>query len=87
MEKFDRTILIFIGLGIWALVMSQFLKPSTAVALSNACGLDQNPCSMKNFQTIMGTVPIQVTLGGTVHTLCSITGWTKVTCTSETKTL
>ena len=28
MKKFDRAILIFIGLGIWAMAMSQILQPS-----------------------------------------------------------
>ncbi len=30
MKKFDRAILIFIGLGIWALLISQILQPSVA---------------------------------------------------------
>ena len=30
MKKFDRAILIFIGLGIWTLAMSQILQPSIA---------------------------------------------------------
>ena len=30
MKKFDRAILIFIGLGIWALLISQILQPSIA---------------------------------------------------------
>ena len=43
MKKLDRAILIFIGLGIWELAMSQFLKPSNAVAVSE-CGRYDNPC-------------------------------------------
>ena len=32
MKKFDRTIFIFTGLGIWSLAISQFTKPSTIKA-------------------------------------------------------
>ena len=31
MSKFDRAIFIFIGLGIWAFVLTQFLTPSSSV--------------------------------------------------------
>ena len=44
MKKFDRDVFIFIGLGIWALAVSQFMKPSTAVAVGDSCGHAFNPC-------------------------------------------
>jgi len=46
MSKFDRCIFIFIGLGIWALAMTQVLKPSSAVAVDNSCGSWENPCKV-----------------------------------------
>ena len=38
MKKFDRILLIFIGLGIWALAASQVFKPSSVVAVGSDCG-------------------------------------------------
>jgi|OM-RGC.v1.037118133 hypothetical protein len=43
MSKFDRGVFIFIGLGIWALAMTQVFKPSSVVAGSD-CGSLLNPC-------------------------------------------
>ena len=47
MSKFDRGVFIFIGLGIWALAMSQFLKPSILNAVGMGCGTLANPCYVK----------------------------------------
>ena len=45
MKKIDRAILIFIGLGIWALAMTQVFSPSNVVALGgDDCGGLKNPC-------------------------------------------
>ena len=44
MKNFDRAILIFIRLGIWALAMTQVFKPSSAVAVGGSCGTEDNPC-------------------------------------------
>jgi len=44
MSKFDRGVFIFIGLGIWALAMTQIFQPSTAVALGDGCGDQYDPC-------------------------------------------
>ena len=46
MKKFDRFLLIFIGLGIWALAASQVFKPSSVVAIGDDCGSSFNPCSV-----------------------------------------
>ena len=48
MKKFDRAVFIFIGLGIWALAVSQFMKPSTAVAVGGSCvGSMLKPCHVE----------------------------------------
>ena len=44
MSKFDRCIFIFIGLGVWALAMTQIFQPSPAIALSECGGLV--PCNV-----------------------------------------
>ena len=46
MSKFDRGVFIFIGLGVWELVMTQVLKPSSAIAVDNSCGSWENPCKV-----------------------------------------
>jgi len=38
---------IFIGLGIWALAMTQVFEPSNAVASGDDCGTYLNPCYVK----------------------------------------
>ena len=43
MSKYDRGVFIFIGLGIWALVMTQIFEPKTVIA-GNGCGSNGNPC-------------------------------------------
>ena len=43
MSKFDRGVFIFIGLGIWALVMTQIFEPKQVIA-GNGCGSNRNPC-------------------------------------------
>ena len=43
MSKFDRGVFIFIGLGIWALVMTQIFEPKSVIA-GNGCGSNRNPC-------------------------------------------
>ena len=43
MSKFDRGVFIFIGLGIWALVMTQIFEPKSVIA-GNGCGSNINPC-------------------------------------------
>ena len=45
MKKFDRILLIFIGLGIWALAASQVFKPYNVVAVGSDCGL-MVPCNV-----------------------------------------
>ena len=49
MSKFDRCIFIFIGLGIWALAMTQIFEPSSAIANYHnvPCGQSGDPCSVK----------------------------------------
>ena len=45
MKKFDRAVFIFIGLGIWALAVSQFMKPSSGIAaFQTAYGTSKNFC-------------------------------------------
>ena len=46
MKKFDRILLIFIGLGIWALAASQVFKPSSVVAVGSDCGFYVSPCNV-----------------------------------------
>ena len=43
MSKFDRGVFIFIGLGIWALIMTQIFEPISIIA-GNGCGSNRNPC-------------------------------------------
>jgi len=48
MSKFDRGVFIFIGLGIWALAMSQIFKPqllqaSFGITYSKKSSLSENP--------------------------------------------
>ena len=43
MSKFDRGVFIFIGLGIWALVMTQIFEPKSVIA-GNECGSNRDPC-------------------------------------------
>ena len=43
MSKFDRGVFIFIGLGIWALVMTQIFEPKSVIA-GNVGGSNRNPC-------------------------------------------
>ena len=43
MNKFDRGVFIFIGLGIWALVMTQIFESKYVIA-GNGCGSNRNPC-------------------------------------------
>ena len=43
MSKFDRGVFIFIGLGIWALVMTQIFEPKSVIA-GNGCGSNKNHC-------------------------------------------
>ena len=43
MSKFDRGVFIFIGLGIWALVMTQIFEPKSVIA-GNGSGSNRNPC-------------------------------------------
>ena len=43
MSKFDRGVFIFIGLGIWALVMTQIFEPKSVIA-GNGCGSNRNLC-------------------------------------------
>ena len=43
MSKFDRGVFIFIGLDIWALVMTQIFEPKSVIA-GSGCGSNRNPC-------------------------------------------
>ena len=63
MKKFDRAILIFIGLGIWALAMTQVFKPSSAVAVGGSCGTEDNPCIITTPSFGFGrSLPLPVTI-------------------------
>ena len=45
MRKLNRSILIFIGLGIWTLVLNYvFELTSSRAAIDSNCKDDQNPC-------------------------------------------
>ena len=45
MSKLDRSILIFIGLGIWTLALNYvFELTSSRAAIDSNCKDDQNPC-------------------------------------------
>ena len=45
MKKFDRILLIFVGLGMWALAASQVYKSSSVVAVGRDCGsVSFEPC-------------------------------------------
>ena len=43
MSKFDRSVFILIGLGIWTLVMTQVFEPKSVIA-GNGFGSNRNPC-------------------------------------------
>ena len=63
MKIFDRAILIFIGLGIWALAMIQVFKPSSAVDVGRSCGTEDNPCIITTPSFGFGhSLPLLVTI-------------------------
>ncbi len=59
MSKFDRGVFIFIGLGIWALAMTQIFQPSPAVAIGGDCGGYLDPCHVEVTNTVSVTGLVQ----------------------------
>ena len=47
MSKFDRGVFIFIGLGIWALAMTQVFKPLNVNAVAGLSCTDSDPCVIR----------------------------------------
>ena len=43
MSKFDLGVFIFIGLDIWAFVITQIFEPKSVIT-GNGCGSNRNPC-------------------------------------------